>query len=119
MNVTIVSNNNKIVGSALSLECDVVIASGVNVTSSLDLVWMKNGTSVEEMNDGRIKIHDNTTSSILQFSYLSEEDEGVYTCNATFRDTYVFGVFSLDNLDGEFLCIWSMYILCSQMLCLV
>ena len=103
MNVTIVSNNNKIVGSALSLECDVVKASGVNVTSSLDLVWMKNGTSVEEMDDGRIKIHDNTTSSILQFSYLSEEDEGVYTCNATFRDSNVSGVFSLDKFVGEFL----------------
>ena len=106
MNVTIVSNNNKIVGSALSLECDVVISSGVNVTSNLNLVWIKNGTSVEEMNNGRIKIHDNTTSSILQFSYLSEEDEGVYTCNATFRDSNVSGVFSLDKFVGEFLFMW-------------
>ena len=106
MNVTIVRNNNRTVGSALSLQCDVVIASGVNVNSSLGLVWMKNGISVEEMNDDRIKILDSMTSSILQFSYLSEEDEDTYTCNATFRDTNVSGVFSLDNLHGEFLCIW-------------
>ena len=98
--MVILNNTNKIVGSALSLQCDVAIASGVNVNNNLDFVWMKNGTP---MNNGRIKIHDNTTSSILQFSYLSEEDEGVFTCNVTFRDTNVFGVFSLDKLVGEFL----------------
>ena len=103
MNVTIVSNNNRTVGSALSLECDVVIASGVNVNSSLGLVWMKNGTSVEEMNDDRIKILDNyTISSSLQFEYLSEDDEGVYNCSVTIRNTRASSVFSLDEFDGEY-----------------
>ena len=101
--MVILNNTNKIVGSSLSLQCDVAIASGVNVNNNLDFVWMKNGAPVEEMNNGRIKIHDNATSSILQFSYLSEEDEGVFTCSVTFRDTNVFGVFSLDKLVGEFL----------------
>ena len=100
VNMTIISNHNKTVGSELSLGCNVTIANGV--TSNLTITWMKNGTPVEEMNDNRIKIHNSTINSTLQFVYLSEDDEGVYNCSVTIRNTSAFGVFSLDEFDGEY-----------------
>ena len=101
VNITIISNHNKTVGSELLLGCNVTRASGV--TSIPQFVWMKNGTAVEEMNDNRIKILDNyTISSSLQFEYLSEDDEGVYNCSVTIRNTSASGVFSLHEFDGEY-----------------
>ena len=98
--MTIISNHNKTVGSELLLGCNVTRASGV--TSIPQFVWMKNGTPVEEMNDKRIKIHNYTISSSLQFIYLSEDDEGVYNCSVTIRNTRASGIFSLYEFDGEY-----------------
>ena len=100
VNITVFSNHHKTVGGELLLGCNVTRASGV--TSIPQFVWMKNGTPVEEMNDNRIKIHNYTISSSLQFVYLSEDDEGVYNCSVTIRNTSASGVFSLDEFDGEY-----------------
>ena len=98
VNITIFTNHNKTVGSELSLGCNVTRVSGV--TGNLTIVWMKNGTPVEEMNDKRTKIH--AINSTLQFEYLSEDDEGVYNCSVTIHNTRASGVFSLDEFDGEY-----------------
>ena len=98
VNITIFSNHNKTIGSELSLGCNVTRASGV--TSNLTIAWMKNGTPVEEMNDNRTKIH--IINSTLKFVYLSEDDEGVYNCSVTIRNTSASGVFSLYEFDGEY-----------------
>jgi len=78
-------NNQIIVGSELSLKCDTTTVKGI--TRDVNIVWMKNGTIVEELNSGRISTNNN---SILQFSYLSENDKGTYVCNATILGTNVF-----------------------------
>ena len=74
------------VGSELSLRCDVVSVRGIN--SGIDIVWMRNGTAIEKTDDNRMSISSTTISSnihssILQFLYLSENDESVYSCKAT------------------------------------
>ena len=93
MSVTILSNNNKTVGSELSLRCNVIKAKGI--TSSLKFVWMKNGTPIE---DDRISGINNST---LQFSYLSENDEGVYTCSVIILNTSVSDELPLDEFQSE------------------
>ena len=99
MNVAIL-NSKKTVGSELSLECSVTTVMGVS--SSVEIVWIKNGTIVEETSDGRIRIFDdnNVHTSALQFLYLSENDESDYTCNATIRDTGNSKTIKLNNFDS-------------------
>ena len=99
MNVAILNSKNT-VGSELSLGCNVTTVMGVS--SSVEIVWIKNGTIVEETSDGRIRIfiNDNVHTSILQFLYLSEDDESDYTCNATIRDTGNSKTIKLNNFDS-------------------
>ena len=95
-------NNKNTVGSKLSLECNVTTVSGVSSTA--EIVWIKNGTMVEETSDGRISIkNDSIRISILQFLYLSEDDESDYTCNATIRDTSNSNSIKLNNFDSRLL----------------
>ena len=98
MNVAIL--NSKTVGSELSLECSVTTVMGVS--SSVEIVWIKNGTIVEETSDGRIRIFNdnNVHTSTLQFLYLSENDKSDYTCNATIRDTGNSKTIKLNNFDS-------------------
>ena len=99
MNVAILNSKNT-VGSELSLGCNVTTVMGVS--SSVEIVWIKNGTIVEETSDGRIRIfiNDNVHTSILQFLYLSEDDESDYTCNAMIRDTGNSKTIKLNNFDS-------------------
>ena len=88
MSITVL--NTQTVGSELSLKCDVTTVRGV--TSSAEIVWMKNGTTVEDMNNSRINISPtdsigNNYISVLQFSYLSEDDENEYICTVTILNT--------------------------------
>ena len=81
-------NKEKIIGNELSLRCDVTTVSGVN---NVNIVWIKNGITVKEMNNDRIYIskvsNGNNHISTLRFLYLNEDDENNYTCNVTFLDT--------------------------------
>ena len=89
-NVSITILNTQTVGSELSLKCDVTTVRGV--TSNAEIVWMRNDTAIEEMNNSRISIsptdsNGNSYTSFLKFSYLSEDDESEYTCRVTILDT--------------------------------
>ena len=100
MSVTVL--NSQTVGSRLSLKCDVTTARGV--TSNTEIVWMKNNVTVEETNNHRISIsptdsNGNIYTSILRFSYLSEDDENEYTCSAAILDTITSGSIELNNFN--------------------
>ena len=79
-----------IVGSPQDIQCIVSTVSGVE--SSLVMIgWMgAGGKSIA--NDSRVTISpttssDNNYTSSLQFTYLMEGDEGIYTCNVMILET--------------------------------
>ena len=106
-NMTLTILNDTVAGSELSLKCDVNIVRGV--TSSADIMWMKNNTPVEGINNDRISIHSavsdasNFYTSNLQFLYLSEDDESVYTCIVKILDTSTFKSVELKNFTCKFI----------------
>ena len=78
------------VGSPQDIQCIVSTVSGVEL-SSVMISWMgPGGESIT--NDSRVTISPTTSSgnnftSSLQFTYLMEGDEGVYTVSVTILDT--------------------------------
>ena len=77
------------VGSPQDIQCIVSTVSGVELRSVI-ISWMgPGGESIT--NDSRVTISPTTSSgnnytSSLQFTYLMEGDEGMYTCNVTLLD---------------------------------
>ena len=92
------------VGSPQDIQCIVNTVSGVEL-SSVMISWM--GPGAESItNDSRVTISPTTSSgnnytSSLQFTYLMEGDEGMYTCNVMILDTFVKGVVEIDKLTGK------------------
>ena len=78
------------VGSPQDIQCIVSTVSGVEL-SSVMISWMgPGGESIT--NDSRMTISPTTSSgnnytSSLQFTYLMEGDEGMYTCNVMILET--------------------------------
>ena len=78
------------VGSPQDIQCIVSTVSGVEL-SSVMISWMgPGGESIT--NDSRVTIsptisNGNNFTSSLQFTYLMEGDEGVYTVSVTILDT--------------------------------
>ena len=78
------------VGSPQDIQCTVSAVSGVEL-SSVMISWMgPGGESIT--NDSRVTINPTTSNgnnytSSLQFTYLMEGDEGVYTVSVTILDT--------------------------------
>ena len=78
------------VGSPQDIQCIVSTVSGVEL-SSVMISWMgPGGESIT--NDSRVTISPTTSSgnnytSSLQFIYLMEGDEGMYTCNVMILET--------------------------------
>ena len=76
-------------GSPQVINCTVSTVSGME--SSLVMIsWMGPGGVIT--NDSRVTISPitsdgNTYTSSLQFTYLMEGDEGIYTCNVMILDT--------------------------------
>lgn len=63
------------------------------------------GPSGSIMNDSRRIImtttdNDNNYTSVLQFTYLMEEDEGEYTCIVTILETSEMNSVQLENLES-------------------
>ena len=92
------------VGSPQDIQCIVSTVSGVEL-SSVMISWM--GPGEESItNDGRVTISPTTSSgnnytSSLQFTYLMEGDEGMYTCNVMILETRSTGVVEIVELNGE------------------
>ena len=91
------------VGSPQDIQCIVSTVSGVEL-SSVMISWMgPGGESIT--NDSRVTISPTTSSgnnytSSLQFTYLMEGDEGMYTCNVMILKTKISHFIHLDNLTG-------------------
>ena len=97
-----------IVGSPQDIQCIVSTVSGVEL-SSVMISWMgPGGESIT--NDSRVTISPTTSSgnnytSSLQFTYLMEGDEGMYTCNVMILETTSTKTIEIDKLTGEFV-VW-------------
>ena len=92
------------VGSPQDIQCIVSAVSGVEL-SSVMISWMgPGGESIT--NDSRVTISpttssDNNYTSSLQFTYLMEGDEGMYTCNVIILETSVSQYIDLNNLTSK------------------
>ena len=92
------------VGSPQDIQCIVSTVNGVEL-SSVMISWMgPGGESIT--NDSRVTISPTTSSgnnytSSLQFTYLMEGDEGMYTCNVMILEATANYVFKLDELTGK------------------
>ena len=78
------------VGSPQDIQCMVSTVSGVEL-SSVMISWKGSGGE-SITNDSRVIISPTTSSgnnytSSLQFTYLMEEDEGMYACNVMILET--------------------------------
>ena len=94
------------VGSTQDIQCIVSTVSGVEL-SSVMISWMgPGGESIT--NDSRVTISPTTSSgnnytSSLQFTYLMEGDEGMYTCNVMILETSISQFTEISNLIGEYI----------------
>ena len=92
------------VGSPQDIQCIVSTVSGVEL-SSVMISWMgPNGESIT--NDSRVTISPTTSSgnnytSSLQFTYLMEGDEGMYTCNVMILETTATSAVQIAILTGK------------------
>ena len=79
------------VGSPQVINCTVSTISGVE-SSSVMISWMGPGGSITATN-GRVSVGsvtddgNNVYTRSLQFTYLMEGDEGMYTCNVMILET--------------------------------
>ena len=92
------------VGSPQDIQCIVSTVSGVEL-SSVMISWMgPGGESIT--NDSRVTISpttssDNNYTSSLQFTYLMEGDEGIYTVSVTILDTGKLQTVEIDSLTSK------------------
>ena len=90
-----------IIGEAHELVCSIVISSTVQ-TDSVNLTW--NFTS----NDDRVTVIPTTIATddsigiiyttVIQFAYLMEGDEGNYTCTATIEENSGESIYNLQTI---------------------
>ena len=103
------------VGSPQDIQCIVSTVSGVEL-SSVIISWMgPGGESIT--NDSRVTISPTTSSSnnftsILQFTYLMEGDEGMYTCNVMILETSISTFVSINYLTSKYTVHNSSYFCC-------
>ena len=94
------------VDSQQDIQCIVSTVNGVEL-SSVIISWMgPGGESIT--NDSRVTISPTTSSgnnftSNLQFTYLMEGDEGMYTCNVMILETNASYFVNLHNLTGTYI----------------
>ena len=92
------------VGSPQDIQCIVSTVSGVEL-SSITISWMESGGE-SITNDSRVTISPMTSSgnnytSSLQFTYLMEGDEGVYTCSVMILDTVKLQAVEIKSLTSK------------------
>ena len=107
-NTTIIPSDpiqGAMVGSPQDIQCIMSTVSGVEL-SSVMISWMgPGGESIT--NDSRVTISSTTSSgnnytSSLQFTYLMEGDEGMYTCNVMILESIGSEFIILNNLTGKY-----------------
>ena len=93
------------VGSPQDIQCIVSTVSGVEL-SLVMISWMgRNGSYIS---NNRITIemdgmaNHNTYNSTLQFDYLMEGDEGIYTCSVTILETVNLQTTKIESLTSKY-----------------
>ena len=92
------------VGSPQDIHFIVSAVSGVEL-SSVMISWIgPGGESI--INDSRVTISPTTSignnyTSSLQFTYLMEGDEGMYTCNVMILETSISSFATINNLSSK------------------
>ena len=92
------------VGSPQDIQCIVSTVSGVELNSVM-ISWMgPGGESIT--NDSRVTISPTTSSgnnytNSLQFTYLMQGDEGMYTCNVMILDNDISSFVTITNLSSK------------------
>ena len=92
------------VGNPQDIQCIVSTVSGVKL-SAVMISWMgPGGESIT--NDSRVTISpttssDNNYTSSLQFTYLMERDEGIYTCYVMILGVNTSDSFEFTSLIGK------------------
>ena len=116
------------VGSPQDIQCIVSTVSGVEL-SSVMISWMgPGGESIT--NDSRVTISPTTSSgnnytSSLQFIYLMEGDEGMYTCNVMILEMAISSLIALNNFTSKnFIylhnhCVINVYLIFSLITCCI
>ena len=94
------------VGSPQDIQCIVSTVSGVEL-SSVMINWMGPGGEFVT-NDSRVTISPTTSNgnnytSSLQFTYLMEGDEGIYTCNVMILEANNSNTVEIKNLNGIYI----------------
>ena len=93
------------VGSPQAIHCIVSTVNGVE-SSSVMISWMApGGESI--INNSRVTISStissgNNYTSSLQFIYLMEGDEGMYTCNVMILEANNSNTVEIQNLTGTY-----------------
>ena len=98
------------VGSPQDIQCTVGTVNGVEPHLVL-ISWMGPGGDTIT-NDSRVTISPtsgsgNNYTSSLQFMYLMEGDEGIYTCSVVILETNASQYIQLQNLTGECIYIYA------------
>ena len=86
--VTVTAPNTQIVGGPLTLTCNVTAVRGI--TSSVDIVWRRNGTEVMRTNDTSSTMMDTSLvyTDTYNISQLNTTDEGIeYGCQVVINST--------------------------------
>ena len=95
------------VGSPQDIQCIVSTVDGVEL-SSVIISWMGPGHRGESItNDSRVTISPTTSSgknytSSLQFTYLMEGDEGIYTCNVMILENTISTLTFVNSLISKY-----------------
>ena len=100
------------VGSPQDIQCTVGTVDGVEL-SAVMISWTRPGGDTIA-SDSRVTISPTTSSgddyiSTLQFAYLMEGDEGMYTCNVMILDAASSGTAEVQSLTGELILIISCF----------
>ena len=93
------------VGSPQDIDC--IVNTTVPGVSSVSISWTGPGKVPIMSNTNRVTISLTTSSGIifnssLQFDYLTEDDEGTYTCNVMILDASVNQSIELQSLTGKY-----------------
>ena len=110
------------VGSPQDIQCIVSTVSGVEL-SSVMISWMgPGGESIT--NNSRVTISPTTSSgnnytSSLQFIYLMEGDEGMYTCNVMILTTTTLNFINIYNLTSKVFVKYNMYMYIIYLVCII
>ena len=94
-----------IVGSPQAIECIVSTVSGVEL-SSVMINWMgPDGNVITDSNRiviNRVTTLGNNYTSTLNFIYLMEGDEGIYTCNVMILETMQASMVEMSNFTCKY-----------------